>query len=109
MVIQLSQPYARNPEMIRRNKPHVPAYAVGHIQASRSGIRSTRHALDATTIAIDPIATESRIEAPPISDDIISEYLPAYNELEHPSIQLLATVHPSSRFRDFALFSDLAG
>ena len=53
------------PEMVRRNKPHVPAYALGHIQASRSGICSTRHALDTTTTATDPIATESRIEAPP--------------------------------------------
>jgi hypothetical protein len=88
---------------------HVPAYALGHIQASCSGIRSTRHALDTTTIATDPIATESRIEAPPISDNIISEYLAAYNELEYPSIQLLATIHPSSKFRDCALFSDLAG
>ncbi len=29
------------PDMVRRNKPHVPAYALGHIQASRSGVRST--------------------------------------------------------------------
>jgi hypothetical protein len=28
---------------------------------------------------------------------------------ERPSIKLLATIHPSSKFRDAALFSDLAG
>jgi hypothetical protein len=30
------------PDMVHRNQPHVPAYALGHIQASRSGVRSTR-------------------------------------------------------------------
>ena len=78
------------PEMVRRNKPNVPAYALGHIQASRSGVRSTRHALDTSTTSTEPKATESHRQTPPISEETISEYLAAYNELEHPSINLLA-------------------
>ncbi len=32
------------PQMVRRNKPNVPTHALGHIQSSRSGPRSTRPA-----------------------------------------------------------------
>jgi hypothetical protein len=42
-------------------------------------------------------------------DEFLSDFLSVYNEVEHPSIKILATIHPSSKFRDIALFSDLAG
>jgi hypothetical protein len=43
-------------------------------------------------------------------DECLSEFLLIYNEVEHPSIKkFLTTIHPSSKFRDVALFSDLAG
>ncbi len=42
-------------------------------------------------------------------DEFLSESLSIYPEDDHPSIKLLATIHPSSKFRDEALFSDLVG
>jgi hypothetical protein len=42
-------------------------------------------------------------------DELLSEFLAINNEIEHPSLKLLATIHPSSKFRDAAIFSDLAG
>jgi hypothetical protein len=42
-------------------------------------------------------------------DEFLPEFLSVYNEVEHPSIKLLATIHPSSKFCDVALFSDLVG
>jgi hypothetical protein len=45
----------------------------------------------------------------PSDDEFLSEFLSVYHEVEHPSTKLLATIHPSSIFRDAALFSDLAG
>jgi hypothetical protein len=42
-------------------------------------------------------------------DEFLHEFLSIYPEAERPSIKLLATIHPSSKYRDDALFSDLAG
>jgi hypothetical protein len=49
--------------------------------------------------------------APSPDDEFLEEYLSEYPAAERPSIKLLATilVHPSSKFRDEALLSDLAG
>jgi hypothetical protein len=108
--------------MVRRNKPNVPAHALGHIQSSRSGTRSTKppHIADddfssnTTGSAATRSAYQSAAASPPPpvllpDDEFLSEFLSVYNEVEHPSIKLLATIHPSSKFCDVALFSDLAG
>jgi hypothetical protein len=42
-------------------------------------------------------------------NEFLPEFLSIYHEIERPSIKLLAMIHPSSKFRDAALFSDLAG
>jgi hypothetical protein len=47
--------------------------------------------------------------APSADDEFLREYLSEYPEAERPSVKLLATIHPSSKFRAKALFSDLAG
>jgi hypothetical protein len=103
--------------MVRRNKPHVPAYALSHIQASRSGVRPTRtHQTAEEVLKSNPPdggparSAFSSPAAPPSADDeFLREYLAAYPEAECPSIKLLATIHPSSKFHAEALFSDLAG
>jgi hypothetical protein len=108
--------------MVCRNKPNVPAHALGHIQSSRSGTRSTKlpqiadddFSSNTTGSAATRSAYQSAAASPPPpvllpDDEFLSEFLSIYNEVEHPSIKLLATVHPSSKFRDVALFSDLAG
>jgi hypothetical protein len=104
------------PDMIRRNKPHVPAYALGHIEASRSGVRSTRTHQTAEEVlkSASPANGSARSAispsvAPSPDDEFLEEYLSKYPAAERPSIKLLATIHPSSKFRDEALFSDLAG
>ena len=51
----------------------------------------------------------SSLAAPSADDEFLREYLAEYPETERTSIKLLATIHPSSKFRDEALFSDLAG
>ncbi len=102
--------------MVRRNKPRVPAHALGHIQASRSGVRSTRtHQTAEEVLKSNPPdggptrSAFSSPAAPSAADEFLREYLAAYPEAERPSIKLLATIHPSSKFCDEALFSDLAG
>ena len=99
------------PDMVRRNKPHVPAYALGHIQASRSGVRSTRTHQTAEEVLSfkSPIMASAHSATSSLDDEILHEYLADYPEAERPNIKLLATIHPSSKFRDEALFSDLAG
>ena len=104
------------PEIVRRNKPHVPAYALGHIQSSRSRVRSSRTHLTAEEVLKsnpsddDPTRSAFSSPAAPCADDeFLREYLSEYPEAERPSIKLLATIHPSSKFRAEALFSDLAG
>jgi hypothetical protein len=108
------------PEMVRRNKPNVPAHALGHTQSSRSGTRSTKPPQTAdddfdsrptkdTRSAYQSAAASSPPPAALPDDEFLSEFLSEYHEVEHPSIKLLATIHPSSKFRDEAIFSDLAG
>ncbi len=110
------------PEMVRRNKPNVPAHALGHMQSSRSGTRSIKPpqiadddcSSNPTGSATTRSAYQSAAASPPPpallpDDEFLSEFLLVYNEVEHPSIKLLATIHPSSKFRDVAFFSDLAG
>ncbi len=103
------------PDMVR-NKPHVPAYALGHIQASRSGVRSTRtHQTAEEVLNSNPPnsgparSAFSTSTAPSPHDEFLHEFLSIYPAAERPSIKLLATIHPSPNFRDEALFSDLAG
>jgi hypothetical protein len=81
------------PDMIRRNKLHVPAYALGHIQASRSGVRSTRmhqtaeEVLQSTSPANGfACSTISSSVAPSSNDEFLHEYMAEYPEAEHPSI-----------------------
>jgi hypothetical protein len=107
--------------MVRRNKPNVPAHALGHIQSSHSGTRSTKPPqiadddFDSSPTSTDTrSAYQSAAASPPPpaalpDDDFLSEFLSGYHEAEHPSIKLLATIHPSSKFCDEAIFSDLAG
>jgi hypothetical protein len=51
--------------------------------------------------------------SPPVptssDDEFLPEFLSIYHQTERPSIKLLATIHPSSKFRDAVLFYDLAG
>jgi hypothetical protein len=105
--------------MVRRNKPNVPAHALGHIQSSRSGTRSTKPPQTAdddfdsrptkdTRSAYQSAAASSPPPAALPDDEFLSEFLSEYHEVD-PSIKLLASIHPSSKFRDEGLFSNLAG
>jgi hypothetical protein len=101
------------PDMIRRNKPHVPAYGLGHIQASRSGVRSTRTHQTAEEVlkSASPAngsacSAISPSVAPSPDDEFLEEYLSEYPAAERPSIKkLLATIHPSSKFRAYSPIS----
>jgi hypothetical protein len=108
--------------MVRHNKPNVSAHALGHIQSSRSDTQSTKLPQIAddnfgskpTGSAVTRSAYQSAAASPPTpavfpDDEFLPVFLSIYNEVEHPSIKLLATIHPSSKFHDAALFSDLVG
>ena len=111
--------------MVHRNKPNVPAHALGHIQSTRSGTRSTKPPQIADddfdsrpfkswpTMEIRSAYQSAAASSPPPAalpdDEFLSEALSEYPEIEHLSIKLLATIQPSSKFCDEALFSDLAG
>jgi hypothetical protein len=103
--------------MVRKNKPHVPAHALGHIQASRSGIESSRShqtaegAVDSKppdSVPARSAFVSAAVPSPPLPTSS-AEFLSIYHQNERPSIKLLATIHSSSKFRDAALFFDLAG
>jgi hypothetical protein len=94
--------------MVRRNKPNVPAHALGHIQSSRSDARWTRpHQIADEDLDFKPTDNaaprstyQSTVASPPASvvspdDEFLSEFLSIYHEVEHPSINLLATIHLS--------------
>jgi hypothetical protein len=64
----------------------------------------------ATRSAYQCAATPPPTMIVPPDDEFLPEFLSIYHEVEHLSIiKLLATIHRSSKFRDAALFSDLAG
>jgi hypothetical protein len=87
------------PKTLRRNKPHSPATALGHITASRSNVRSSR------SPSTDPQTKLALSAQPSALIENLAHYLPD----ELPDILLQCTVQHSSAFRRDAVFSDLPG
>jgi hypothetical protein len=92
-------PDGLTPKTLRRNKPHSPATALGHITASRSNVRSSR------SPSTDPQPKLARSAQPSALTENLAHYLPD----ELPDILLQCTVQHSSDFRCDAVFSDLPG
>jgi hypothetical protein len=87
------------PKTIRRNKPHSPATALGHITASRSNVRSSRQ----------PPVFSSLKQAMSAQLSSLAESLDHYSEDELPDTILRCTVQHSSALRRDAIFSDSPG
>jgi hypothetical protein len=86
------------PKALRRNKPHSPATALGHITASRANVRSSR---------LPPVqSSKLAFSAQPSP---LSENLDHYDENDLPDTLLQCSVQHSSSFRRDAVFSDLPG
>jgi hypothetical protein len=86
------------PKVVRRNKPHSPATALGHITASRAGVRSSRLTPDDSPKLALSAQPSAFVEA-----------LDHYSEHELPDIVLRCTVQHCSAFRRDAIYSDLPG
>jgi hypothetical protein len=86
------------PKAVRRNKPHSPATALGHITASRSNVRSSR----LTPVDSPKLALSAQPSA-------FVEALDHYSENKLPDIVLRCSVQHSSAFRRDAIYSDLPG
>jgi hypothetical protein len=95
----LTNYHGLTPKAVRRNKPHSPATALGHITASRSHVRSSR---------FTP-ATEALKLALSGQPSALDETLDHYSESKLPDILLRCTVQYSSAFRRDPSFSDLPG
>jgi hypothetical protein len=86
------------PQAVRRNKPHSPATALGHITASRFNVRSSRLTFDDSPKLALSAQPSAFVEA-----------LNHYSENELPDIVLRCTVQHYSAFRHDAIYSDLPG
>ena len=86
------------PKVVHRNKPHSPATALGHITASRAGVRSSRLTPDDSPKLALSAQPSAFVEA-----------LDHYSENELPDIVLRCTVQHCSTFRRDAIYSDLPG
>ncbi len=86
------------PKAVRRNKPHSPATALGHITASRSNVRSSR----LTLVNSPKLALSAQPSA-------LVEALDHYSDNGLPDIVLRCTVQHSSAFRRDVIHSDLPG
>jgi hypothetical protein len=86
------------PKVVHRNKPHSPATALGHITASRAGVRSSRLTPD----DLSKLAFSAQPSA-------FVEVQDHYSENELPDILLRCTVQHCSAFRRDAIYSDLPG
>ncbi len=87
------------PKTLRRNEPHSPTTALGHITASRSNVRFSR------SPSTDPQIKLALSAQPTTLTENLAHYLPD----ELPDILLQCTVQHSSAFRRDAVFSDLLG
>jgi hypothetical protein len=88
------------PKTLRRNKPHSPATALGHITASRSNVRSSRS---------QPTNPQPKLARSVQPVALFTENLDHYLSDELPDILLQCTVQHSSALRRDAVFSDLPG
>ncbi len=86
------------PKALRRNKPHSPATALGHITASRANVRSS---------SLTP--ADSSNKALSAKPSPLVEILEHYDENDLPDTLLQCTVQHSSSFRRDAIFSELPG
>ncbi len=87
------------PKAVRRNKPHSPATALGHITASRANVRSSRLApVDSPNTRALSAQTSASVQA-----------LDHYSDNELPDIVLRCSVQHTSAFRRDAIYSDSPG
>ena len=121
-------------EMIRKNQPHSPATALGHITIARSGIRSSQPKSPTSKVLVTTRSQAASLPAPlPSAPDppvrsLPARVLPVYNSKSPPSLPAESIEHlchyqpselptttlqtrllPPSELRDSSMFSDLTG